>query len=109
MLKVYNPERTSIKNNQNNSATTFSAEEDDSSRKVTWKVPTRSKYLKSYRKERKMEVEGNDERHQRAGLGSDMQPAREMRSFKRNAQAPTDNFVTSREDTCFPTNRLQGE
>ena len=53
---------------------------------------------------KKRKVEGNDERHQRAGLGSDMQPAREMRSYKRNAQAPTDNFVTLREDTCPSTN-----
>jgi len=52
----------------------------------------------------KREVEGNDERHQRAGLGSDMQLTKAMRSFKRNAQAPTDNFVTLREDTCLSTN-----
>jgi hypothetical protein len=75
--KVYTPERTSAKNNQNNSATTFSVEEDDSSDKdYLEEVPTRSKYLKLYRKETKMEVEGNDERHQRAGLGSDMQQPR---------------------------------
>ena len=56
-----------------------------------------------------MEVEGNDEKHQRDGPGNKKQPARKMRSFKRKAKAPTDNFVTLGDDPCSPATRCTRE
>ena len=56
-----------------------------------------------------VDVEGNDERHQRVSPGNKKQPARKMRSFKRKAKASTDDLVTLGEEFCPLTTRRARE